>query len=64
MGLFDFKGLNHIARFAAEECAVSATEYAILLALIVLVAAGAIMGVGKGMSGNFAEISTHAAQAG
>jgi len=64
MSILDKNGMNRIARFASEERAVSATEYAILLALIVLVAAGAIMGVGQGVSRNFVEISTQTTQAG
>lgn len=43
-----FRGLKRdAARFAAEESAVSATEYAVLLALLVLVAVATINQIGS-----------------
>lgn len=49
---------RRIRSFVREEQAVAVTEYAIMLALIVLAAVGAIGGVGSGVSGTFAELDT------
>ncbi len=43
-------------RFALEDAGVSATEYAILLALLVLVAMGTVAGIGRSMQGIYDSI--------
>ena len=45
-------------RLAFEERAASATEYAILLALLVLVAVAAIRGIGESMQAIYENIET------
>jgi Flp pilus assembly pilin Flp len=45
--------LNHVATFVKAENASAATEYAIMLGLIVLAAVGAIGSLGEKMSGIF-----------
>lgn len=49
---------NVLRRFAREEDGPTATEYAIMLALIVLVAAAAIQGIGSRMTGIYDNINT------
>ncbi|MFO0972668.1 MAG: Flp family type IVb pilin [Phycisphaerae bacterium] len=50
--------LNGIKRFWASEDGPTATEYAVMLALIILVALGAISALGTKVSTTFANIST------
>lgn len=45
--------MNRTVRFFADDNAVAATEYAILLGLIVVAAVGAIGGVGQKVDGVF-----------
>ena len=50
--------IDEMRRFAREEDGPTATEYAIMLALIVLVAAAAIQGIGSRMTGIYDNINT------
>ena len=52
------RGLAGARTFVVSEDGVSATEYAILLALIVLVAMGAIQGIGERMMNIYENIDS------
>lgn len=47
-----------VARFLRSEDGPTATEYAVMLALIIIVCLGAITGIGNTVSGIFTNIST------
>ena len=47
-----------VARFLKSEDGPTATEYAVMLALIIVVCIGAITGIGNTVSGIFTNIST------
>ncbi len=49
---------NRWARFASENCAVAATEYAILVALIVVVSVGSIRTIGEKFLNLYTAIAT------
>ena len=51
-------GFNRALRFLAEEEAVAVSEYAIMLALIVVAAVAAIGGVGNKVEAAFATLDT------
>ena len=50
--------LNFVKRFWSEEDGATATEYAVMLALIIVVALGAITALGTKVSKTFADIET------
>ncbi len=47
-----------LARFLRSEDGPTATEYAVMLALIIIVCLGAITGIGNTVSGIFTSVST------
>ncbi len=47
-----------LARFLRSEDGPTATEYAVMLALIIVVCIGAITGIGNTVSGVFTNVST------
>ncbi len=49
---------GHLARFLRSEDGPTATEYAVMLALIIVVCIGAITGIGTTVSGIFTTAST------
>ncbi len=50
--------LNRAKTFLKSEDGPTATEYAVMLALVVLVAIGAISGLGNTVTGIFADVDT------
>jgi pilus assembly protein Flp/PilA len=48
--------LNYLKRFWSEEEGATATEYAVMLALIIVIALGAISALGTKVSSTFADI--------
>ena len=50
--------LKNIKRFVKEENGPTATEYAVMLALIIIVALGAITGLGTTVDGIFTTVDT------
>lgn len=50
---------GHIERLWGSEDAATATEYAFMLAFIIMVAVGAISGVGNGVSNAFATLTAN-----
>lgn len=48
--------LNRVKAFVKEEEGATATEYAVMLALIIVVALGAITALGQKVSSTFADI--------
>ena len=50
--------LNYLKRFWSEEEGATATEYAVMLALIIVIALGAISALGTKVSQTFADIET------
>jgi pilus assembly protein Flp/PilA len=47
---------NHVKRFLKSEDGPTATEYAVMLALIIVVCLGAITGIGQTVDGIFTNI--------
>lgn len=52
------KFTNHVVRFLNDESGPTAVEYAIMLALIVIVCIGTITAVGRGANARFNTIAT------
>ncbi len=52
-------GLKQIRRFMISESGPTATEYAVMLALIVLVCVGAIIGIGQSVDGAFTNLDSN-----
>ena len=50
--------LGQVKRFLKSEDGPTATEYAVMLALIILIALGAITGLGTTVSGIFTSVDT------
>ena len=48
--------MNHVKRFLKSEDGPTATEYAVMLALIIIIALGAISGLGTTVSGIFTTV--------
>ena len=55
--MFSQGPLRILRRFLLEEAGPSATEYAVMLALIIVAAAATIGAVGRGMSGVFTNVT-------
>ncbi len=49
---------NHVKRFLRSEDGPTATEYAVMLALIIVVALGAITGIGQKVDTIFTNVDT------
>lgn len=49
---------NHVARFLKSEDGPTATEYAVMLALIIIVALGAITGLGQTVTSIFSNVDS------
>jgi pilus assembly protein Flp/PilA len=50
--------LNHAKRFLKSEDGPTATEYAVMLALIIIVAIGTITGLGQSVDAVFSNVDT------